>query len=87
MQIGLPSAFLRALHNHPKIRLPHGARVSQDYMLPELVADSACPKSFVREFLGSLFGGDGEAPQPSAGKKGWCSITFMMSKVAGSGLL
>ena len=81
-QISLPSAFARAVCKDKKIQFPYGKRSHVDYVLPDLVTDAACPKSFVREFLGGLFGGDGDTPQPSAGENAWCSIKFSITKVA-----
>jgi len=37
-----------------------GSKVSQDYELPLFILEETCPLSVVREFLGGLFGGDGQ---------------------------
>ena len=47
--------------------------------MPGVVTDGNAPKSFVREFLGTLFGGNGGIPVPSGGS--WTTVTFCMSKV------
>ena len=80
-QVSLPSHFIHALHHHPEIHFPVGERKYLAYLLPELVTDPACPKSFVREFLGGLFGGDGSAPLPNSTGSGWLSVKFFMTKV------
>ena len=78
-QVYLPSPFLRALHDDPRVRLPKGKRVEQEFDLPALIMDANTPKSFVREFLAALFGGDGWVPVPE--ENGWSSVAFGNSKV------
>lgn len=57
-----------------------GEREHQACAMPALVMDAACPKSFVREFLGGLFGGacGGVATSPLTSG---CSVTFSAAKV------
>lgn len=45
------------------IQLPgliSGKKVNQAGMLPAFILDDKCPRSIVREFLGGMFGGDGQ---------------------------
>jgi hypothetical protein len=40
----------------------NGRRTEQESSLPTFLFDDKCPKSFIREFLGGYFGGDGHSP-------------------------
>ena len=88
MQHSLPSYFVAALHRHLDILFPVGERKRLSYKVPALVMDPACPKSFVREFLGGLFGGDGHVPLPTSDdSSGWLGVRFCMSKVCSSAIV
>jgi intein/homing endonuclease len=56
-----------------------GARVKQPSTLPEFLVDDNCPLPLVREFLGGLFGGDGQTCVIS--KNTFTYIGFSNSKI------
>lgn len=56
-----------------------GARVKQPSTLPEFLVDDNCPLPLIREFLGGLFGGDGQTCVIS--KNTFTYIGFSNSKV------
>ena len=56
-----------------------GARVKQPSTLPEFLLDANCPLPLIREFLGGLFGGDGQTCVIS--KNTFTYIGFSKSKV------
>ena len=78
-RVYLPAALLRDLHQ--SLGIQPGKRVLLATSLPEFVLAPDCPKSFVREFLGGLFGGDGHTPGPCSSNS-WNPVAFSMSKVA-----
>ena len=78
-QMNLPVVLLRDLHH--AIGIQPGKCVTRATLLPECVMQPNCPKSFVREFLGGLYGGDGHAPYPANHTNSWHSVAFSMSKV------
>eukprot|EP00184_Porphyridium_aerugineum_P002310 CAMPEP_0184699762 /NCGR_PEP_ID=MMETSP0313-20130426/5905_1 /TAXON_ID=2792 /ORGANISM="Porphyridium aerugineum, Strain SAG 1380-2" /LENGTH=1727 /DNA_ID=CAMNT_0027158887 /DNA_START=239 /DNA_END=5422 /DNA_ORIENTATION=+ len=78
-KVWLPAELLRDFHESFSI-LP-GQRVFLAHSLPDLVLDPKCPKSFVREFLGGMFGANGLAPLP--GSRSWKPVAFTMSKADG----
>jgi intein/homing endonuclease len=63
--IALPDSFSRCLATLENITI--GRRSRQESSYPSFINDS--PKSFIREFLGGLFGGDGWAPHFSSSRK------------------
>jgi len=40
----------------------NGRRTTQESSLPTFLLKENCPKTFIREFLGGYFGGDGHSP-------------------------
>lgn len=63
--IALPDNFSKNLAKLENITI--GRRTSQVSSYPSFISNA--PKSFIREFLGGLFGGDGWAPHFSSSKK------------------
>ncbi|HZS94331.1 MAG TPA: aconitase family protein, partial [Chloroflexota bacterium] len=58
--IVLPMRLTNAICALPGVRV--GRRIEQSPSLPDFVLDECCPVAVVREFLGGLFGADGQAP-------------------------
>jgi aconitase A len=58
--IVLPGRLTEAFVALPGVRV--GRRIDQAPRLPEFVLDDSCPVAVVREFLGGVFGADGQAP-------------------------
>jgi aconitase A len=58
--IVLPKPLTDAIRMLPGVRT--GRRIQQAPALPAFVLDENCPVAVVREFLGGLFGADGDAP-------------------------
>ncbi len=58
--IVIPAELTEAITALPGVRV--GRRINQAPALPEFVLDDACPVAMVREFLGGVFGADGQAP-------------------------
>src|SRR5262249_24072932 len=58
--IVLPAQLTEAITTAPGVRI--GRRIHQPPTLPAFVLDEKCPVAVVREFLGGLFGADGQAP-------------------------
>src|SRR5579859_4490114 len=58
--IVLPMQLTRAISALSGVRI--GRRIDQAPTLPAFVLDENCPVAVVREFLGGLFGADGDAP-------------------------
>ncbi|MBI4227920.1 MAG: hypothetical protein HY600_06610 [Candidatus Omnitrophica bacterium] len=56
----LPAGLTRAIMALPGVQT--GRRINHAPSLPALVLKDDCPIAMVREFLGGLFGADGEAP-------------------------
>src|SRR5439155_7865062 len=56
----LPAELTAAIATLPGVRL--GRRIDQAPTLPAFVLDEKCPVAVVREFLGGVFGADGQAP-------------------------
>ncbi len=56
----LPMPLTKAITSLPGVRI--GRRIEQAPTLPAFVLDERCPVAVVREFLGGLFGADGQAP-------------------------
>lgn len=55
--IGIPYDLMRAISKLKGIMI--GKKTTQKQSYPDFILDDNCPLSFVREFLGALFGGDG----------------------------
>ncbi len=45
-----------------------GRRTTQEASWPKFLLEDSCPKSFLREFIAGLFGGDGHCPTMNRGK-------------------
>jgi len=74
--IALPDNFSHCLATLENITV--GRRTSQISSYPSFIKDS--PKSFIREFLGGLFGGDGWAPHfRSSNKNTFSNVKFSNS--------
>ena len=74
--ISLPDNFSKNLAKLENITI--GRRTSQLSSYPSFINDS--PKSFIREFLGGLFGGDGWAPHfKSSNKNTFTTVKFSQS--------
>ncbi len=58
--IVLPMEWTAGIAVLPGVRI--GRRIDQPPTLPEFVLDEKCPVAVVREFLGGVFGADGQAP-------------------------
>jgi aconitase A len=58
--IVLPAELTAAITTLPGVRI--GRRIHQVPTLPAFVLEPDCPVAVVREFLGGLFGADGQAP-------------------------
>jgi DNA-directed RNA polymerase II subunit RPB2 len=58
--IYLPYSFNRSVAQLPGMTV--GRRTTQEASYPEFLYDEGCPVSFLREFLGGCFGGDGWSP-------------------------
>jgi len=58
--IVLPKELTNAIIALPGMRV--GRRICQPPVLPDFVLDDRCPVAVVREFLGGVFGADGQAP-------------------------
>jgi aconitase A len=58
--IVLPMKLTEAIVSLPGVRV--GRRIDQAPRLPDFVLDDQCPVAVVREFLGGVFGADGQAP-------------------------
>ena len=58
--IVLPAELTEAITALPGVRV--GRRINQAPTLPAFVLDDECPVAIVREFLGGVFGADGQAP-------------------------
>jgi 3-isopropylmalate dehydratase small subunit len=58
--IVLPAELTEAVSALPGVRI--GRRINQPPALPAFVLDDKCPVAMVREFLGGVFGADGQAP-------------------------
>ncbi len=58
--IVLPMALTEAITRLPGVRT--GRRIDQPPTLPAFVLEEKCPVAVVREFLGGVFGADGQAP-------------------------
>ncbi len=56
----LPAGLTAAIASLPGVRT--GRRIHQPPALPAFVLDEKCPVAVVREFLGGVFGADGQAP-------------------------
>jgi ribonucleotide reductase beta subunit family protein with ferritin-like domain/intein/homing endonuclease len=57
--INIPEEFGRAIYNTDPIAFAIGNRIDKPYCLPTFITSTTCPLVVVREFLGGLFGGDG----------------------------
>lgn len=68
--IYLPYQFSQSISKIEGISI--GKRISQVTTWPKFILDSKCPKSIVREFLGGLFGGDGQSPYMVKANKNHC---------------
>ena len=74
--IALPDNFSKCLASLNNITI--GRRTNQCSSIPSFIENS--PKSFIREFLGGLFGGDGWAPHFRSGKKNtFTTVKFSQS--------
>ncbi len=58
--IVLPADLTNAIAALPGVRV--GQRIHQSPTLPAFVLDAQCPMAVVREYLGGVFGADGQAP-------------------------
>jgi aconitase A len=58
--IVLPASLTQAIAQLPGVRT--GRRIFQPPSLPAFVLDDNCPVAVVREYLGGVFGADGQAP-------------------------
>ena len=60
-----------------------GRRTRQPTEWPEIVKLESTPKSFMREFLGGLFGGDGHAPylEKACNKKDKSKLTYLLQEL------
>jgi aconitase A len=58
--IVLPARLTEAIVSLPGVRV--GRRIDQPPSLPAFVLEDRCPVAVVREFLGGVFGADGQAP-------------------------
>src|SRR5207245_3894762 len=58
--IGLPMELTKAIITLPGVCV--GRRIHQTPALPAFVLEDRCPVAVVREFLGGVFGADGQAP-------------------------
>jgi aconitase A len=56
----LPAPLTAAIAALPGVR--SGRRIDQPPALPAFVLDPSCPAAVIREFLGGVFGADGQAP-------------------------
>lgn len=56
-----------------------GGRVNNEMILPEFIFDKQCPTFIIREFIASLFGGDGILP--SLVKNSFGNIQLVSSKI------
>jgi DNA polymerase elongation subunit (family B) len=57
-----------------------GGRMNQDSYLPEFISDPNCPLPIIREFLGGLFGGDGDCPSLNISGNKFTNLGFGQSK-------
>jgi len=74
--ISLPDNFSKSLGTLENITI--GRRTSQEASYPSFINHS--PKSFIREFLGGLFGGDGWAPYfRTSSKNTFTNVKFSQS--------
>jgi intein/homing endonuclease len=74
--IALPNKFSRSLAKLENITI--GRRTAQESSFPTFISSS--PKSFIREFLGGLFGGDGWCPHYSSSNKNtFTTVRFSQS--------
>ena len=55
--VRIPDSLLKHIVNIKGLIV--GRKVVQSAVLPEFILDENCPKPIIREFLGSIFGGDG----------------------------
>ena len=58
--IGVPYHLLNSIIKLKGILI--GKKTTQEQSYPEFILNDNCPLSFIREFLGALFGGDGWTP-------------------------
>ena len=58
--INLPCKLSKLIAHIPGMTI--GRRTTQEVSLPTFLSDDNLPKSFIREFLGGYFGGDGHSP-------------------------
>ncbi len=58
--IVLPTGLTEAITTLPGVRV--GRRIHQPPTLPAFLQDAKCPVAVVREYLGGVFGADGQAP-------------------------
>jgi DNA-directed RNA polymerase II subunit RPB2 len=74
--ISLPDNFSKCLAKLENITI--GRRTNQQSSYPSFINES--PKSFIREFLGGLFGGDGWAPHfRSSNRNNFTTVKFSQS--------
>ncbi len=66
--IYLPDSLAKAIGSLDG--MPLGRKTTQKPRLPKVFFDPSCPKSFIREFLGGMFGGDGWSPTLHTAGKG-----------------
>lgn len=59
-KVDIPNKLVRNIANLSKITI--GRKTTQKSSLPEFLLKDNCPKSFLREFLGGYFGGNGHSP-------------------------
>lgn len=76
LNISLPNKFAKSLATLENITI--GKRTCQESSYPTFIANS--PLSFIREFLGGLFGGDGWCPHfKSSSKNTFTEVKFSQS--------
>lgn len=76
-QTSLPESLVRDISKFVKMQLP-GGKVRNEMTLPEFIFEENCPKFLIREFIASLFGGDGIIPCISRNK--FSTISLVCSK-------
>ena len=75
--VDIPHIFGKEIANLDGITV--GRRTTQEASLPSFLFKDDCPKSFIREFLGSLFGGDGHSPNLGKADREFNTVHFSQS--------